>query len=143
MLKTCLLQFQQVLVEFNFFAFALLVCVPVGITSSAVGLKICAIIAGIKMYKSILKKKKKKKYDKVVLLGKDQVNSMEVLISKTLIDSYISHDEFVSISNVLKEYCEMKKEIKNPETSVEYTIQKQRKPIVSVVKNIIVTKIQV
>ena len=94
------------------------------------------------MYKSILKKKKKK-YDKVVLLGKDKVNSMEVLISKTLIDSYISHDEFVSISNVLKEYCEMKKEIKNPETSVEYTIQKQRKPIVSVVKNVILTEIQV
>ena len=142
MLKICLLQFQQVLVEFNFFAFALLVCVLVGITSSAVGLKICAIIAGIKKYKSILKKKKKK-YDKVVLLGKDKVNSMEVLISKTLIDSYISHDEFVSINNVLKEYYEMKKEIKNPDTSVEYTIQKQRKPIVSVVKNVILTKIQV
>ena len=40
-------------------AFASLVCVPVGITSSAVGLKICAITAGIKKYKSVLKKKKK------------------------------------------------------------------------------------
>ena len=50
-------------------AFASLVCVPVGITSSAVGIKICAITAGIKKYKSIIKKKKKK-HDKTVLLGK-------------------------------------------------------------------------
>ena len=37
--------------------FASLVCVPVGITSSAVGIKICAITAGIKKYKPIIKKK--------------------------------------------------------------------------------------
>ena len=41
-------------------AFASLVCVLVGITSSAVGINICAITAGIKRYKSIIKKKKKK-----------------------------------------------------------------------------------
>ena len=41
-------------------AFASLGCVPVGITSSAVGIKICAITAGNKKYKSIIKKKKKK-----------------------------------------------------------------------------------
>ena len=37
-------------------------------------------------------------------------------------DSYISHDKFVSVNFVLKEYNEMKEEMKNPETSVEYTI---------------------
>ena len=31
-------------------AFVSLLCVPVGITSSAVGINICAIIAGIKKY---------------------------------------------------------------------------------------------
>ena len=41
-------------------AFASLVCVPVGITSSAVGLKICSTTAGIKKYKLIIKKNKKK-----------------------------------------------------------------------------------
>ena len=61
-------------------AFALLVRVPVGITSSAVGIKICGIIAGNKKYKSIIKKKKKK-YDKILLLGKDKLNTIEVLIS--------------------------------------------------------------
>ena len=36
------------------FAFASLVVIPTGITSSAVGIKICAITAGIKKYKSII-----------------------------------------------------------------------------------------
>ena len=102
-------------------AFASLVCVPLGITSSAEGLKICAITAGIKKYKSIIHKRKGK-HDKIVLLGKTNLDTMEVLISKSLIDSYISHDEFVSVSNVLREYNEMKEQIKSSEISVEYTI---------------------
>ena len=61
--------------------------------SSAVVIKIFAIIAGIKKYKSIIKKKKN--HDKIVLLEKDKLNTIEVLISKALIDSYISHDKFV------------------------------------------------
>ena len=58
--------------------------------SSAIGLKICAITAGIKKYKSIIKKKKKK-HDKIVLQATFKLNSIEVLISKALIDSNISH----------------------------------------------------
>ena len=41
---------------------------------------------------------------------------MEVFISKALIDSNISNDEFVLINNVLKEYDDSKKEIKNLKT---------------------------
>ena len=41
-------------------SFLSLVGTPIGITSSAIGLKICVINAGIKKYKSIIKKKKKK-----------------------------------------------------------------------------------
>ena len=37
--------------------FAPLIGVPIGIASSAIGLKICAITAGVKRYKSIIKKK--------------------------------------------------------------------------------------
>ena len=66
-------------------AFASLVCVHVRITSSAIGIcaNICATTAGIKKYKSIIEKKKKK-LDKIVLLGKDKLNTMEVLISEAL-----------------------------------------------------------
>ena len=47
------------------------------------------------------------------MLTKSKSNRIEVLISKSLIDSNISHDEFVLIINILKEYEEMKEEIKN------------------------------
>ena len=36
--------------------FASLVVIPIGVTSSAIGLIICAITTGIKKYKSIIKK---------------------------------------------------------------------------------------
>ena len=62
--------------------------------SFTMGLKIWAIAAGIKKYKSIIKKKKNK-YDKIVLLAKSKLNSIKVLISKSLIDSVISHDLLV------------------------------------------------
>ena len=95
-------------------AFASLAGILIGITSSAIGLKICAIAAGIKKYKSIIKKKKKK-HDKIVLLAKSKLNSIEVLVSKALIDSVISHGEFVLINNVIKEYNKIK-EVKNLKT---------------------------
>ena len=60
----------------------------VGITSSAVGIEIFAIPAGIKKYKSITKKKKKK-HDYTVLLGINKLNTIKFLISKGLIGSYI------------------------------------------------------
>ena len=40
-------------------AFASLLGIPKGITSSAIGLKICAIAAGIQRYKSTINKKEK------------------------------------------------------------------------------------
>ena len=49
------------------------------------------------------------------MLGKDQLNAIEVLISKDLIDSYVIHDEFLSVNKVLREYYGVKEEIKNLE----------------------------
>ena len=79
--------------------------IPIGIASSVIGLKICAITAGIKKYKSIIKKMKK-------ALAKSKLIRIEVLISKVLIDPNMNHDEFVLIKIVLKEYDEMKELIK-------------------------------
>ena len=75
-------------------------------------INIFVITAGIKKHKSIIKKKKKK-LDKIVLLAKTKLNTIEALVSKTLIISNISHDKFVSLNNVLKEYDDMKEEFKN------------------------------
>ena len=51
-------------------------------------------------------------HNKIEMLAKTKLNSIEVLISRALIDSCISHDEFVSI-NVLQEKDDMKEAIKN------------------------------
>ena len=56
-----------------------------------------------------------------MLLAKTKLNSIEVLISKALIDSYINHDEFILVNNVLRKYNEKKKE-KNPKNVLKYTI---------------------
>ena len=56
-------------------------------------------------------KKKEKKHDKRVLVGKDNLNTIEVLISKALINLYISHEELFSVNNVLREYNEMKNSV--------------------------------
>ena len=66
--------------------------------------------------------KKKEKRDKVVSLGKSKLDIIEVLVSKALVDSYISHDEFVSVNDVLRENNELKEEIKNPKRFVDYIV---------------------
>ena len=101
--------------------FASLVGIPIGIASFTIGLKTCVITEGIKKYKSIVKKKKKK-HDKIVLLAKSKLNSVEVLISQALIDSNISHDEFVLINNALKEFYDIKEEIKNSNNKLKFRL---------------------
>ena len=66
-------------------------------------------VAGVKKWKSITEKKKK--HNKTILFAKSKLNSIEVLISKALIDLNISLDEIVFINNVLKHYNDTKKEI--------------------------------
>ena len=76
--------------------------IHIGITSSEIELTICVITAGIKKYQPIIKKEKKK-HDKIALLAKSRLNSVEVLTSKALVD------EFALTNDVLKElyYKEM------------------------------------
>ena len=50
------------------------------------------------------------------MLAKTKLNSVEFLISKALINSNISHNEFVLINNVGKEYDDINDEIKNLKT---------------------------
>ena len=56
-----------------------------------------------KKYKAIIKKKKNN-HGTITLLAKTKLGSVEILISKALIHSYISHDEFFLVNNALKEY---------------------------------------
>ena len=69
---------------------------------------------------SQLSKKKWEKHN-IALLAKTKLNTIEVLISKSLIYSYINYDKLVLVNNVLREYKVMKEEIKDPENTLEYT----------------------
>ena len=47
------------------------------------------------------------------MLAKSKLDNIEVLIFRILIESNIIHDEFILINNVLKDFYDMKEEIKN------------------------------
>ena len=57
-----------------------------------------------------------------MLLAKTKLITVKVLISKAFIDSYINHDELVSLNNMLREYNEIIQETKTPKNAVEETI---------------------
>ena len=61
---------------FSISAFASLLGVPIGITSSSTGLKFFAVTGGIKKYNPIIKKKKRE-HDKIALLEKSKLYSMK------------------------------------------------------------------
>ena len=63
-------------------------------------LNISAIIARIKKYKSIIKKKKKQ-HDEIALLAKSNLDCIKDLITSSFTDSYIEHD-YLHLINVLK-----------------------------------------
>ena len=64
------------------------------------------------MYQSIIKKKKKK-HGKIVLLAKSELNRIEVSVSKVLLDSDISYNEFVLTNSLLKEFFKTEEEIED------------------------------
>ena len=93
-------------------AFASLVDISTGIMSSTIGLNICEIITK----KSILKKKKTKD-DEIALLAKNMLDCRKGLSSRSLIDSCITHDDFLLVDSMLKRYDYMKEKMNNPKTS--------------------------
>ena len=58
----------------------------------------------------------------MVSLAKTKLNSIEVLISKALTDSNISHVEF-DLVNVLKEYIKILKENQNSSSKISLLIK--------------------
>ena len=74
--------------------------------------KYCGITAVIKRCNSIIKKKRKK-HDKIVLLTKNKLSTIEVYFFKAIVDSNINHDKFATVKAALKEYNDMKEAVKN------------------------------
>ena len=58
-------------------------------------------------------RKKKRKHDKMVFLAKSKLYNIKLLISKASIYSSISDERFILTNNVVKEYHNLKEEIKD------------------------------
>ena len=95
--------------------FASLIDISQASMSSTIALNICAIIARIEKYKSIIKKKKKKQ-DEIALLPKTNLDCIQDLVSISLTDSYIERDYF-DLIDVLRKCDYMKEDINTIETS--------------------------
>ena len=80
-------------------SYASVVGIPAGITGASLTL-IFAIGTGIS--KSLLKltKKRKKKHNKIIVLAKNKLNTIDTLLSSALNDSKICHEKF---SNIITE----------------------------------------
>ena len=71
---------------------------PIGVVGASFTL-IFSLPTGIinKLLSITRKKKKKKKHDKILMLAKSNFNSIKTLISQELIETEISHEEFITI----------------------------------------------
>ena len=92
-------------------SFATVIGAPVGIVSASFTLAF-SISTGI--IKKLLKttRNKKKKHNKIVMLARSKLNSIESKISKALMDNEISHEDFETIINEEKKYRELKESIR-------------------------------
>ena len=76
--------------------FTSVVGAPVGIASASFTL-IFSLTTGIVKKLLNITRNKKKKHDKILMLAKSKLNSIETLISQVLIDMEISHEEFIAV----------------------------------------------
>ena len=80
---------------------------PVGIASASFTL-IFSLTTGIVKKLLNITRNKKKKHDKILMLAKSKLNSIETLVSQAMIDMKISHEEFVTILKERFKYGKMK-----------------------------------
>ena len=55
---------------------------------------------------------KKKKHNKIVMLARSKLNSIESKISEALLNNEISHEDFMTVINEEKKYRELKESIR-------------------------------
>ena len=92
-------------------SFATVIGAPVGIMSASCSLAFSITTGFVKKFLKTTRNKKKK-HNKIVMLARSKLNSIESKISEALINNEISHEDFVTIINEEKKYEKLKKRIK-------------------------------
>ena len=93
-------------------SYASVVGIPAGIAGASLTL-VFTIGTGISKSLQKLTKKRKKKHNKIIVLAKNKLNTIDTLLSSALNDSEISHEELTNIINEENIYEIMKENIKS------------------------------
>ena len=91
--------------------FAAVIGAPVRIMSASCSLAFSITTGFVKMFLKTIKNKKKKR-NKIVMLTRSKLNSVESKISEALINNEISRENFMTIINKEKKYQELKEIIR-------------------------------
>ena len=88
-------------------SFATVIGAPIVITSASLSLSF-SLCTGL--VKKLLKatRNKKNKHNKIVMLARSKLNSIESKISGALVNNQISHEDFITIINEERNYRELK-----------------------------------
>ena len=93
---------------------------PIGIVVASFTL-IFSLTTGIIKKLVNITRNKKKKHNKILMLAKSKLNSIETLISQALIDTEINHEKFITILREKVKYKKMKENVKNKSERQENT----------------------
>ena len=93
-------------------SFTSVVGAPVGIARARFTL-IFSLTTGIVRKLQSITRNKKKKHDKILMLAKSKLNSIETLVSQALTEMEISHEEFVAILKEKDKYEKMKENVRS------------------------------
>ena len=91
-------------------SFVTVIGAPVGMMSASCSLAFSITTGFVKMF--LKTTRNKKKHNKIVMLARSKLNSIESKISKALMDNEISHEDFETIINEEKKYRELKESIR-------------------------------
>ena len=92
-------------------SFATAIGAPVVTMSASCSLAFSITTGFVKKFLKTVRNKKKK-HNKIVMLARSKLNSIESKISKALMDNEISHEDFETIINEEKKYRELKESIR-------------------------------
>ena len=92
-------------------SFATVIGPPAGIMGASCGFMFSITSGFVKRFLKTIRNKKKK-HNKIVMLARSKLNSIESNISKALMDNDISHEYFETILDEEKKYRELKESIR-------------------------------
>ena len=92
-------------------SFATVFGIPIGIASASLGLAFSLCTALVKkLFKAT--RSKKKKHNKIVMLARSKLNSIESKISEASTNNQISHEDFITIINEERNHRELKENVR-------------------------------